>query len=41
MTIKVEGDEKKLNKFLSNSPDADSAPHQSGMKQIVAANNAR
>lgn len=40
MTIKVEGDEE-LNKFLSNSPDADSAPHTSGMKQIVAANNAQ
>ncbi|MEQ5392317.1 flagellar filament capping protein FliD [Proteus sp. fly-1013] len=40
MTIKVEGDEE-LNKFLSNSPDTDSAPHTSGMKQIVAANNAQ
>lgn len=40
MTIKVEGDDE-LNKFLSNSPDADNAPHKSGMKQIVAANNAK
>ncbi|HCH49534.1 MAG TPA: flagellar filament capping protein FliD [Proteus sp.] len=40
MTIKVEGDDE-LNKFLSNSPDPDGAKHTQGMKQIVAANNAK